>query len=504
MTIVTLQDVGSVGAEAAAGEGRVTAHLESQLAKTDLLDSAFGVYIARLDDDALRAARALDAAAARGEQLPALAGMTIAVKDLIAVRGAATTAQSLVHDEPWFDGADAPIVAQLRAAGAMITGKTSMAEHAAGRIDPAKPFPVPRNPWDPKRWPGGSSSGSAIAVALGLADAALGSDTTGSLRIPAAFCGITGFRPSTGLVDGAGCMAASPTLDTMGPMAKSARVCARVLSAIAPIAEPEWRESLAGVRVGVPRTLIAGWADKLDNEIRVAFERSLTELQDLGAILIDIELPEWELLTSATMLITAQELYAGHAETLRTRWTDYGRSFRRIAAIGGFVPEEKISAVRAALCGARDALLARFDDFDVIAIPTWAQPPALYDERLEMSGGELNLTAAWAAAGLPCIATPMGLDSRGLPMSLQLAGKPGDDLRVLEITDCVERSSARPLPAPPEWTGEIAAVPDPDQGSILLTEAEHAALAAMVAPLEISPEPHDLAAIHGMLKALGA
>lgn len=502
MTGMSIQDIES--APVTAASRRVTAHLESQLAKTDALDSAFGVYIARLDDEALQAARTLDAAASRGEQLPALAGMTIAVKDLIAVRGAATTAQSLVHDDPWFDGQDAPIVAQLRTAGALITGKTSMAEHAAGRIDPAKPFPVPRNPWDPSRWPGGSSSGSAIAVALGLADAALGSDTTGSLRIPAAFCGITGFRPSTGLVDGTGCMAASPTLDTMGPMAKSARDCARVLSAIAPIAEPEWRDSLANVRIGVPRTLIDSWGEKLDSEIYEAFERSLAEFQQLGATIVNIELPEWDLLTSATMLITAQELFAGHAETLRARWIDYGRSFRRIAAIGGFVPAEKISTVRTALSGASDALLARFDDLDVIAIPTWAQPPAAYDESLEMGGGELNLTAAWAAAGLPCIATPMGLDSRGLPMSLQLAGKPGDDLRVLEITDCFERSSAKPLPAPPEWTAAIAAVPDPDQGKTLLAEEEHAALAAMLAPLGISAEPHDLAAIHGMLKALGA
>lgn len=504
MTIMSIQDVGSPGRARAAAAGSFTARLESQLARAEQLDGTFGVYIARLDDDARLAAQELDEAAARGEQLPPLAGMTVAVKDLIAVRGAATTAQSLVHDDPWFAGQDAPIVAKLRAAGAIITGKTSMAEHAAGRIDPAKPFPVPRNPWDPNRWPGGSSSGSAIAVALGLADVALGSDTTGSLRIPAAFCGITGFRPSTGLVDGTGCMAASPTLDTMGPMAKNARDCARVLSAITPLAEPQWQDTLAGVRIAVPRALIETWGDQLDSEIRAAFERALDELRELGASIVEIELPEWELLTSATMLITAQELFAGHAASLRTRWSDYGRSFRRIAAIGGLVPAEKSESVRAALEGAVATLIARFDSCDVIALPSWAHTPASYLESVEMGGSELNLTAAWAAAGLPCVATPMGLDSRGLPMSLQLAGKPGDDLRVLAITDCFERFTAYSLPTPPNWSAAIEAVPDPDEGKPLLGETEQAALAAMFAQLGIPAEPHDLAAIKGMLGALGA
>lgn len=338
--------------------------IERVISAAKQYDERYGVYLCRTDASARAAAAALDAAVARGSDPGPLAGMVIAVKDLIATEDAPTTAQSLVHEDPWFDGIDAPIIARLREAGAVISGKTSMAEHAAARIDPALPFPVPRNPWDTDRWPGGSSSGSAIAVAIGLADAAIGTDTTGSLRIPAAFCGITGFRPTTGLVDTAGCMPASPTLDAIGPMARNARDCAAVLAVLAPTfagadgenVESGWRDRLDGVRIGVPRTRIDAWGSGIDPEIREAFDLALGDLEGLGAELVDVALPEWDALSEATMMIAAKEMFDRHARWLRTRYSEYGRPFRRIAVLGGMIPAERIAKARAELSEARESL----------------------------------------------------------------------------------------------------------------------------------------------------
>jgi len=287
-------------------------------------------------------------------------------------------------------------------------------------------------------------------------------------------------------------------------MAKSARDCATVLSAIAPTGEPDWRDSLDGVRVGVPWALLNGWGDLLDSDIRAAFERAVEELRSGGAEIVDIELPEWDVLTAATMLITAKEMFLGHAANLASRWKDYGRSFRRIAVVGALIPPDKLYEQLHGLESAKASLLARFTEFDIVALPSRAQPPASYFEKVEMGGGELNLTAAWAAAGLPCVATPMGIDSRGLPMSLQLAGVPGDDLRVLEIADFFERSTATPLPEVPAWSGGFQPVPDPDEGQQLLPDAEQEALANIFAQLGIRPDAHDLAAIQSMLKTFGA
>mgnify|MGYP006171894523 CR=1 FL=1 len=177
---------------------------EAAIAAADRHDGALGVYLARFDERARAAALRADEELARGLDRGPLHGIPFGVKDTIAVADGPTTAQSLVHDRAWWAGRDAPVVARLRAAGAVITGKTTAMEFGCGLPEEDEPFPFPRNPWRPDLWAGGSSSGSASGVAAGFFTAALGGDTGGSIRMPAAFCGVSGLLPTFGRVPGAG------------------------------------------------------------------------------------------------------------------------------------------------------------------------------------------------------------------------------------------------------------------------------------------------------------
>ena len=203
------------------------------LARADAHDSTLGTYVARFDDAALAAAAKADADFAAGVDHGPLQGIPLGVKDIIAAREGATTACSKVLDPEWGRGIDAPVVARLRAQGAVITGKTATMEFAMGAPDADGPFPIHRNPWNVERWPGGSSSGTGTGVAAGLILGGLGSDTGGSVRIPSALCGISGLKTTYGLVPKSGVVPLGYSLDTVGPMARTARDCALILQAIA-------------------------------------------------------------------------------------------------------------------------------------------------------------------------------------------------------------------------------------------------------------------------------
>src|SRR5882757_9881193 len=221
----------------------------------------------RLDELALATADAADAELAAGVDRGPLQGIPFGVKDILAMAEGPTTAQSDVLDPAWGAGRDAPVVARLKAAGAVLTGKTSTMEFAIGMPDGSKDFPVPRNPWNPATWPGGSSSGTGAGVAAGMFYAGLGTDTGGSIRIPAAFCGITGLMPTFGRVPKSGCVPLGYSLDHIGPMARSAEDCALMLQAMVghdasdvtslDVPVPDYLAALTGdltgVRIGVDR-----------------------------------------------------------------------------------------------------------------------------------------------------------------------------------------------------------------------------------------------------------
>jgi aspartyl-tRNA(Asn)/glutamyl-tRNA(Gln) amidotransferase subunit A len=295
---------------------------EAMIERADRLDGELGTYIVRFDDAARARAVTADAELAAGNDRGPLHGIPVGVKDILAAVEGPTTAQSLVLDPAWGAGHDAPIVSRLRTAGAVITGKTTTMEFAIGMPDPAKPFPIPRNPWNVCTWPGGSSSGTGSGVAAGLFLGGIGTDTGGSIRIPAAFCGVSGLMPTYGRVPKSGCAPLGYSLDHIGPLARSAWDCAVMLQVLAghdptdmysaDQAVPDYVAaldgSMAGLRVGVERAhhLKPGG----DPDAIAAFEAAVKVLASLGATVVEVSIPYFDEVTAATFITLAAEALA--------------------------------------------------------------------------------------------------------------------------------------------------------------------------------------------------
>lgn len=488
-----------------------------------------GVFLHRFDEQAMAAAETADreregstgrTSAGGGSINGPLAGVPLGIKPMIAVAETATTAQSQVFDPAFHSGQDAEVVARLRAAGAVIEGTTTMAEHAAGRPDPALNFPVPRNPWDLNRWPGGSSCGTAIGISLGIFAGGLGTDTSGSCRIPAAYCGITGLRPARGTVPMGGTLQASPTLDVVGPMARSARDCRLLLDVIRG-SNTVVRESPAdgqvartgdpkmGRRVGVPRQVLE--SDRVGSAVSTAFSGALADLVACGVDVEYIDLPIIDDLIATTMVIMVREMFEAHRHTLRARWTDYGRSFRRLAVMGAAIPD----AVYHRAMGAATPLGARLDEalssVDALALPTWPEPAPDYVFKGGTPQEEWNLTAAFCATGHPSLALPMGFDERGLPLSLQLVGpfdvqcpNRGNSV-ILDIGEAFQAETDHHLHfAHIDARARVDAIPDPDDG---ITEADDGGFDRLPEPLKALNIPFDtadIATLHSLSRLIGS
>ncbi|MGW1149051.1 amidase, partial [Streptomyces sp. NPDC002454] len=330
------------------------------LADAEVLAPFLGVYVTRFPEQALAAAREADALPAGRRR--ALHGVPLAVKDNLATVEGPATAQSPAHDPVWWRGRDAPAVARLRDSGAVVLGKTTMTEYAMGRPDPTHTYPVPRNPWDPERWTGGSSTGNGAGIAAGLFLGALGSDTSGSVRLPAALCGTTGLKPTHGLLPLEGCIPLSPSQDVIGPMAVSARDCGLLLSALTGASydvSGERPVDIRGLRVGVPYGLVD--SPGITEECRTAFTAALGELSRLGAVVREFPLPEFPTLFAANGLVLLTEAFAAHGARLAADWDRHGRTFRRLAAVGATIPGHLYAQARWTAASTTAALLARMD-----------------------------------------------------------------------------------------------------------------------------------------------
>ncbi|MDG4794550.1 amidase [Micromonospora sp. WMMD1082] len=434
--------------------------------RSDRLNPLIGSVLRPLADRDAEAAR-LDRASADGEPRGPLHGMLLGVKDVIATADGPTTGQSRVHDPDWWAGRDAPVVRRLRAAGAIVVGKTTLAEHALSRPEPDDGFPVPRNPWDLDRWTGGSSSGSANGVAAGLFDAGIGTDCNGSIRIPAAMCGVTGLKPTYGLVSTRGCHPLSRSTDTVGPQARDVRDCAALLAVLAGRdAGPRWRDDLTGVRIGVPADLLdlAGLSDGC----RAAFDASLDRLRACGATVVGVAVPVPDAfaLFAAQILTVVVEAFEVHGSALRDRWDSYGRPFRRTAVLGGLIRGETyVRAQRVRQQGAH-RLADHLTEVDAIATPTWPTVAPRFDDPEGMQQVS-PLPTIWSAVGFPAVALPNGVDAAGLPYSLQLAGAPGNDFGLAAIADVYQRSTSWHLrgPADPVRPVDGPAAPRPPGGA---------------------------------------
>ncbi|MWA03944.1 amidase [Actinomadura sp. LD22] len=429
---------------------------EEALAAADRHDGELGTYLARFDDYALEQAERADRELAEGIDRGPLQGVPFGVKDIIAMAEGPTTAQSLVLDRAWAQGRDAPVVSRLKEAGAVITGKVTTMEFACGMPDPSKPFPMPRNPWDTATWPGGSSSGTGNGVAAGLFFAGLGTDTAGSIRIPSAFCGVTGLMPTFGRVPKSGVAPLGYSLDHVGPLARSARDCAAVLDVIAgphasdpdsvglPYEQPLLDGSLEGVRIGVVRA--GHFPAEADPALGPAFDAALGALSGLGATLIDAELPFWTEMLTANLVTMCAEAFAYHRNDLVERWRDYFAATRLMLARGALVTGADYVQAQRVRHVAQDAVARMFEDLDVIVCPTAAVGAPRFDEltdgagRLDIEGLFRTIfTQYWDCVGNPVLAAPMGATAAGLPLSIQFAGPAFGEAGVLRAADAFQR-----------------------------------------------------------------
>jgi aspartyl-tRNA(Asn)/glutamyl-tRNA(Gln) amidotransferase subunit A len=421
-----------------------------------------GAFVTVCEETALAAAATADAELAAGVDRGPLQGIPLAVKDIIATREAPTTANSLVLHPSWGDGVDAPVVARLRDAGAVVIGKSTTMEFACGIPDPDKPFLVPRNPWNVDHTPSGSSSGTGIAVVAGMALGGLGTDTGGSVRGPAAANGHTGLKVTFGRVPKRGVVPLGYSLDSVGPMARSAYDCALLLqvmaghdpgdpdAATAPVGEyaDALTGSVAGLRVGVPTPYFLD-SPHLDPEVRAAVLDAVETLAGLGATVVETEVPLAALAKDANTITMLAEAFAYHRGDLVSRWADYGRHTRLQLGRAAFLTSADYAQAQRLRRVFRRGLRQVFADVDVLVTPTMPTPAArAEDMRLEATIDMPNFTSMWNLSGLPACAAPVGFSSNGLPLSMQIVARPFDEATALRVADAYQRVTDWHLQAP--------------------------------------------------------
>jgi aspartyl-tRNA(Asn)/glutamyl-tRNA(Gln) amidotransferase subunit A len=431
------------------------------------LDSQIDSYLLVLSDQALADARKAEAEIAAGNWKGPLHGIPIGLKDIYNTAGIRTTGHSALFKDH-VPAEDAVTVARLRDAGAVILGKLATWEFAIGGASFDLPWPPARNPWNPKHEPGGSSSGSGAAVAAGLAMGAMGTDTGGSIRGPASWCGIAGHKPTYGYLSRRGVLPLSFSLDHAGPMCWTSEDCALMMQVLAghdpldagsaDVPIPDFAAALGGdlkgLRIGVPRNFFETDLT-CEPAVLAAFNAAMEVYRSLGATVSDITLPPLGLFTDVNSLITAAEAFAIHGEWLRATPELYGERGRLRMMAGAFVSADSyINAQRerARLVG---IMAATMRDFDLLMMPT-RQMVAPVLGAYDSSAGP-SLTRPFNMTGYPALSVCNGFDGGGLPISLQIAGRPFEDHIVLKAGDAFEKATSYRASRPALTTAMAAA-----------------------------------------------
>lgn len=406
-------------------------------------DDGLGAVVGRCDEAALAAAQRADRERALGIDRGALHGIPIGLKDVLATVDAPTTGQSLAM-LPGYQDYDSAAAGRLRTAGAVIVAKASCSEFACGTPDPEKPFAPPRNPWDRRRWAGGSSGGSASGLLAGFFLGSVGTDTGGSIRVPAAFSGITGLKPSAGLIPTFGCVPLSTTMDHIGPMARTAADCAMLLGALAhdgashPVDYTLGLDAdLAGVRIGVETDLhrTAGVPGPLTDLYSTAVE----DLRVRGAYLVEVNFPYAAEVFAAARVVIAGESLDVHRANLASRWNDYGRPTRLSLSNGAFYSAADLSRAKRVITAVRPAVAELFRTVDCLASLTCPMVAWQLDQmNAEETFKAPLFTNRWNALGMPALSVPIGMVPTagaplGLPVGMQIAAAAGRDDLVLKV-----------------------------------------------------------------------
>jgi aspartyl-tRNA(Asn)/glutamyl-tRNA(Gln) amidotransferase subunit A len=459
------------------GETTPTEATEAYLARIGKLDGQVAAYLTVTGERALTAAQAADARYRAGAPLGPLDGVPIAYKDVLCTQGVVTTCASKIL-EGFVPPYDATVVARLAAGGAVMLGKTNMDEFAMGSSTEHSAYKLTRNPWDLERVPGGSSGGSAAAVAGELAAAALGTDTGGSVRQPAAFCGVVGLKPTYGRISRYGLIAFASSLDHIGPLTRDVRDAALLLHAVAGVdphdatsvdeAVPDYPALLEGgvrgLTLGVPREYFGGG---LDAEVEAAVRTAIARLADLGAKVEEVSLPNTDYGLAVYYIVAPAEASSNLA---RYDGVKYGlrvpggkdlidmESRTRAAGFGAEVKRRIMLGTYALSAGYHDAYYGRaqrvrtlvrrdfeaaFARVDLLIAPTTpsvafkhgdkADPLAMYLNDVFTVGGDL--------AGLPAVSVRCGFNTAGLPIGLQLMARPFDEARLLRAAHTYEQAT---------------------------------------------------------------
>ncbi|MEM9168849.1 MAG: amidase [Pseudomonadota bacterium] len=417
------------------GADAPSAALARAFSRIEETNGAVNAFLHLRTDAARDEASASDARWRSGAPLSPIDGTPFGVKANIAVAGL-----------PWHAGVgayrdriaaeDADVVRLLKAAGAVAVGVVNMHEGALGATTDNPHFGRCGNPWDTDLTPGGSSGGSAAAVAAGMCAFALGTDTMGSVRIPSAYCGIAGVKPTFGAVPGDGLIDLSPSLDHIGPHARSVADCAAVLSVLA--GTPITLDATRRYRVAIGR-----WGDAVACEPGVAagFDRAVSALREI-ADLTDVAIDDIDFgrLRRRGLLISEREGYAAHEAALAAGGAGFSDEFRMLLEWGHGQPDDKLDAARAAIAAAGQTVRRLIGEHDALVLPTTPQGPFPFGE--DAPANQADFTALANFAGAPAVATPAAAGARNQPPpSVQFIGAPGDDATVLSLAAAFEKAS---------------------------------------------------------------
>ena len=441
--------------------------LQSVLRQIDRIDGKINAYITVTRDEAMAEAREAEAAIGRGEHRGPLHGIPIALKDLLYTKGIRTTAGSKIMGS-FVPTEDATVVACLRAGGAVMVGKTNMNEFAYGATGINPHYGDVHNPWDLDRITGGSSSGSAAAVASSMCSAALGSDTGGSIRNPAALCGLVGLKPTYGRVSRYGAVPCAWSLDNVGPLTKTAEDAALMMAVIsgwdprdpASSAEPvpdylaALSQGISGLRIAVLREYAT---DPAQPDVAAAFQAALDVLRGLGTTVEELSIPEVAAAIGASTAILSSEVTAYHEENLRTRPEDFGPDVRARLEAGLFIAATdylKGQRVRRLFVQRFQEVLRRYDAIVCPTVPITApnrdQEMIQFDGFSEPRGTTMvRHTRLFNLNSLPTVSVPSGFAPNGLPVGLQVATAPFTEGTALRIAHAYQQATGwhRRVPA---------------------------------------------------------
>lgn len=457
-----------------AGEASAVELMRASLARIDALDSSLHAFIAIDPEKSLDAARRSDDERHAGRRRGPLHGVPYALKDIVDAQGWPTTAHSRLRIDAPPAAHNAGVTEKLDQAGLVLIGKQSLHEFARGSPHDSLPWPHAVSPWAPDRYCGGSSSGGGVSVAAGMVGLAVGTDTGGSIRVPAAFCGIVGLKPTYGRVSRRGIVPLSFSLDHAGPLTRTVEDCALALQAMAgpdqgdpgaaDVGVPDYISSLhdpaRGLRVGIARDFDEAYG--IGEEQAKAVRSCVTLIESLGIEIVEIGLPSTALFDAATWTILLAESYALHRGKLQRSWYQLGRTARERTALGAFVTGPDFVQAqrhRRRLALETEAVLAGVDAVLCSTCP--GPPPLVRDVDDGPWRRRQPMTAPFNLTGHPALAVPAGLSRDGLPLSVSFIGRFFGEGSLLRIAHAYQRAAGLDRIRPPERASLADGEPDP-------------------------------------------